>query len=201
MLKPLPERRCADYEELSVRVSSSSTINVRLVVYSVPSRVIGQMLKVRLWDDRLSCYVGSEEVMSCRRVRPAKGKRRARSIDFRHVIGGLVRKPNAFYHATLRNDILPDDEWRRLWQRMCTRLSPQQASRLMVNALKLAAEQKDTSGVAQGVNHLLLEPGEPDLQKLLSYVGAKINGVLPTGVLVQHSLKGYDQLLQKGGPQ
>lgn len=80
MLKPLPERRCADYEDLSVRASSSSTINVKLVVYSVPSRVIGHMLKIRLWDDRLSCYVGSEEVMSCRRVRPAKGKRRARSI-------------------------------------------------------------------------------------------------------------------------
>ncbi len=86
------------------------------------------MLKVRLWDDRLSCYVGSEEVMSCRRVRPAKGKRRARSIDFRHVIGDLVRKPNAFYHAALRNDILPDDEWRQLWQRMCSRLCPQLAS-------------------------------------------------------------------------
>lgn len=201
VLKPLPERRCADYEELSVRASSSSTINVRLVVYSVPSRVIGQMLKVRLWDDRLSCYVGSEEVMSCRRVRPAKGKRRARSIDFRHVIGGLVRKPNAFYHAALRNDILPDDEWRQLWQRMCLRLCPQLASRLMVNALKLAAEQADISRVAQGVNQLLLEPGEPDLQKLLSYVGVKGNGVLPEGTLVQHSLRSYDQLLQKGGLQ
>lgn len=58
-------QRCADYEELSVRVSSSSIINVRHVVYSVPSRLIGQMLKVRQWDDRLSCYVGSDEVMSC----------------------------------------------------------------------------------------------------------------------------------------
>ncbi|MDO7161057.1 IS21 family transposase, partial [Acinetobacter baumannii] len=134
LLKPLPQRRCADYEELSVRVSSSSTINVRHVVYSVPSRLIGQMLKVRLWDDRLSCYVGSDEVMSCQRVRAPKGKRRARSINFRHVIGSLVMKPGAFYHATLRNDILPDDEWRQLWQRMCSRLAPQLASRLMVNA-------------------------------------------------------------------
>jgi len=45
-LKPLPQLRCADYEELSVRVSSSSTINVRHVFYSVPSLLIGQMLKV-----------------------------------------------------------------------------------------------------------------------------------------------------------
>ncbi|MCE0370123.1 IS21 family transposase, partial [Klebsiella pneumoniae] len=201
LLKPLPQRRCADYEELSVRVSSSSTINVRHVVYSVPSRLIGQMLKVRLWDDRLSCYVGSDEVMSCQRIRAPKGKRRARSINFRHVIGSLVMKPGAFYHATLRNDILPDDEWRQLWQRMCSRLAPQLASRLMVNALKLAAEREDISAVAKGLNHLLLEPGEPDLQKLLNWLGVKDKRPLPDGKLVQHSLQGYDNLMRKGGLQ
>ncbi len=73
-LKPLPLRRRADYDELTVRVSSSSTINVRHIIYSVPSRLVGQLLRVRLWDDRLSCYVGSNEVMSCPRVRPEKGQ-------------------------------------------------------------------------------------------------------------------------------
>lgn len=74
-LKPLPLRRSADYDELTVRVSSSSTINVRLVVYSVPSRLVGQLLRVRLWDDRLSCYVGSNEVMSALGSGLKKGKR------------------------------------------------------------------------------------------------------------------------------
>lgn len=138
-LKPLPLRRSADYDELTVRVSSSSTINVRHVIYSVPSRLVGQLLWVRLWDDRLSCYVGINEVMSCPRVRPEKGKTRARRIDFRHVIDSLAKKPGAFCHATLRNDILPDDEWRRLWRRLCNHLEPDMAGRLMVHALKLAA--------------------------------------------------------------
>ncbi len=35
--KPLPLRRSADYDELTVRVSRSSTINVKHVVYSGPS--------------------------------------------------------------------------------------------------------------------------------------------------------------------
>lgn len=134
----LPLRRSADYDELTVRVSSSSTINVRHVIYSVPSRLVGQLLRVRLWDDRLSCYVGSNEVMGCPRVRPEKGKTRARRIDFRHVIDSLAKKPGAFCHATLRNDILPDDEWRRLWRRLCNHLEPEIADRLMVHALKLA---------------------------------------------------------------
>lgn len=120
-----------------MRVSRSSTINVKHVVYSVPSRLVGQLLQVRLWDDRLSCYVGSSEVMSCPRVRPEKGKTRARRIDFRHVIDSLAKKPGAFCHATLRNDILPDDEWRRLWCRLCNHLEPDMAGRLMVHTLKL----------------------------------------------------------------
>lgn len=58
----------------------------------------------------------------------------------------------------------------------------------MVNALKLAAEREDISAVAKGLNQLLQEPGEPDLQKLLSWLGVKDKRPLPDGKLVQYSL-------------
>ncbi len=80
---------------------------------------------------------------------------------------------------------------------MCSRLAPQLASRLMVNTLKLAAEREDISAVAKGLNQLLPEPGEPDLQKLLNWLGVKDKRPLPDGKLVQHSLQGYDNLMQK----
>lgn len=51
------------------------------------------------------------------------------------------------------------------------------------------------------MNHLLLEPGEPDLQKLLNWLGVKDKRPLPDGKLVQHSLQGYDNLMRKGGLQ
>ena len=44
-LKPLPERKTCDYKEERVRVTTSSTIVVKNVIYSVPSRLIGMMLK------------------------------------------------------------------------------------------------------------------------------------------------------------
>ncbi|HBT3123052.1 TPA: hypothetical protein MBF27_005512 [Klebsiella pneumoniae] len=59
----------------------------------------------------------------------------------------------------------------------------------------------DISAVAKGLNHLLLEPGEPDLQKLLNWLGVKDKRPLPDGRLVQHSLQGYDNLMRKGGLQ
>jgi hypothetical protein len=53
MLQELPGRRTADYEETIVTVTSSSGFVLRKVFYSVPSRLIGRRLRVRLYDDRL----------------------------------------------------------------------------------------------------------------------------------------------------
>ncbi len=65
----------------------------------------------------------------------------------------------------------------------------------------MAAEREDISAVAKGLNQLLLEPEEPDLQKLLNWLGEKDKRPLPIGKLVQHSLQGYDNLMQEGGLQ
>ncbi|MDP3379259.1 MAG: peptidyl-prolyl cis-trans isomerase, partial [Brevundimonas sp.] len=48
-LKPLPDRRTSDYEEHILPVTSSSTFVLRKVFYTVPSRLIGHRLRVRLY--------------------------------------------------------------------------------------------------------------------------------------------------------
>ncbi len=52
-LRPLPLDRVADFAELTVKVTRSATIEVRRVVYTVPSRLIGQRLRIHLHHDRL----------------------------------------------------------------------------------------------------------------------------------------------------
>lgn len=99
--------------------------------------------------------MASESIKGEYAVRPEKGKTRTRRIDFRHVIDSLAKKPGAFCHAMLRNDILPDDEWRKLWRRLCNHLEPEMAGRLMVHALKLAAGYDDISVVARGMDQRL----------------------------------------------
>jgi hypothetical protein len=56
-LQPLPVERFADYEPVVARVRSTSTIEVRSVTYSVPSRLIGQQLTVHLRHDRLDLFL------------------------------------------------------------------------------------------------------------------------------------------------
>src|SRR5690242_7345599 len=50
-LQALPARRTTDYEETIVTVTSTSGFTLKKVFYSVPSRLIGHRLRVRLYDE------------------------------------------------------------------------------------------------------------------------------------------------------
>ena len=57
-LQELPDRRTSDYEQVTVRVTCSGGFTLRKVFYTVPSRLIGHRLRVRLYDDRLDVFIG-----------------------------------------------------------------------------------------------------------------------------------------------
>ena len=79
LLQPLPKYRVPDYEVLTARVSRYSTIDVRCVLYTVPSRLIGRQLELHLYHNQIVGYLGKQVVVELPRVRvSSKGKRRAR---------------------------------------------------------------------------------------------------------------------------
>ncbi len=63
-LQLLPDRRTSDYEEIVVTVTSTSSFTLKKVFYSVPSRLIGHRLRVRLYDDRLDLFIGGTKGLS-----------------------------------------------------------------------------------------------------------------------------------------
>jgi hypothetical protein len=65
----LPPRRTTDYEEVLVSVTSHSGFTLRKVFYMVPSRLIGHKLSVRVYDDRLECFLGSTQILTLHRGR------------------------------------------------------------------------------------------------------------------------------------
>lgn len=68
-LQALPQQRTADYEETIVTVTSSSGFTLRRVFYTVPSKLIGHRLRVRLYDDRLEVFIGGTQLMTLTRAR------------------------------------------------------------------------------------------------------------------------------------
>jgi hypothetical protein len=138
-LKPLPERKACDYTEERARVTSSSTIAIKKVTYSVPSRLIGMIIKVHLYDDRLECYVGGDPVATIRRLRKHKA---SHLIDYRHVIGTLVRKPQAFRNYIYRDQMFPTFAFRQAWECLDKELDSRKACQEYVKILHEAARSE-----------------------------------------------------------
>ncbi len=67
LLQPLPAQRTCDYEETRVYVTTTCGFVLRKVFYTVPSRLIGHHLRVRLYDDRLELFLGSTALMTLQR--------------------------------------------------------------------------------------------------------------------------------------
>ena len=84
-LRPLPASWLALCRELRVRVSRFSTIQVLRNTYSVPSRLIGTKLLVRVRSEVLEVYRGTVHLLSMPRLLGI-GQHR---IDYRHVIWSL----------------------------------------------------------------------------------------------------------------
>lgn len=197
-LQPLPKYRSCDYELLSARVSRYSTIDVRCILYTVPSRLIGRQLDLRLYHDRIVGYIGNHQVVELPRIRASsKGKRRARCINYRHVIEGLRRKPRAFLYCTWRDDLLPNDHYRRLWQQIKDRFELDSAAVLIVEALYIAATQDKALAVAGYLDEQLAE-GRLTLVGLRQHFQLLTGTKMPTVSVKQHALSSYDQLLSPG---
>jgi hypothetical protein len=195
-LQALPTHSSVDYEILSVRVTCHSTITVRCVLYTVPSRLIGQRLSIHLYHDRLLGFLNQKPVLTLGRVYPQKSsdKRRARSVDYRHVIDSLRRKPRAFLGYKWREDLLPNDSYRRIWQGLQEKFKPYEACRLMVEALYLAASL-DKEYVVGLWLETRLRDATLTLQALQKQFAVIPAAPLTVNTVEQHSLIPYDQLL------
>ncbi len=138
-LQPLPTTVLAPCQEVRVMVSQFSTIQIKANVYSVPSRLIGTSLLVRLKAETLEGYVGSTVAFTIPRL---IGKQQHR-IDYRHVIWSLVRKPGAFAAYRYRDDLFPTTTFRLAYDRL-TSSGVERADRDYVRLLHLAASTSES---------------------------------------------------------
>jgi len=193
-LQALPLRRTRDYSELVVRVTTSSTITVRCVTYTVPSRLIGERVRVHLYDDRVQAFVGGTLAVEMPRTYPLPGKRRARQVDYRHVIESLVKKPRAFRASIFREELLPSASYRRAYEVFTERLNADAACKLIVGVLALAARNDCEGALGEYLDGALARGELPTLLELQRRFGPP---PVPTPVvqISQHALKSYDTLL------
>jgi hypothetical protein len=165
-LKTLPPRRTDDFEEVLVTVTRSGGFFLRRVFYTVPSRLIGHRLRVRLYDDRLECFLGGTLVQTLRRGRRIDGNRRGHVVDYRHIIHALRRKPMALLNLVYREQLFPREAYRHTWDALITVLPARNACRAMVGLLALAHDRACEAELAMELAEILAAGELPDLAEL-----------------------------------
>lgn len=153
-LAAMPETRIADladYRELMVSVRNDGTIRVNKMVYSVPCRLIGVKLLARIGENEIALLAGAREVA---RLPLSRGDRGA-VIDFRHLIGHLLRKPGAFAGYRWREELFPSLVYRAAYDRL--ERAGGDADKRYLEVLKLAADEGQ-SAVENALEQLLATP-------------------------------------------
>lgn len=134
-MKPVAVDPLPEFTEVVVGVTSWSTIRVLLNTYSVPSRLIGEQVRVRIWDDRLEVFYANKVELVIPRLTGRAGHR----IDYRHVIWSLVQKPGAFERYRYREDLFPTLVFRKAYDALQQAMPGRVAEVQYLRILHLAA--------------------------------------------------------------
>ena len=193
-LRSLPGQRTADFEETIVTITSSGGFTLRKVFYTVPSRLIGHRLRVRLYDDRLDLFIGGTALMTLTRGRVTANGKHAHVVDYRHVIHALRRKPMALLNLVYRDQLFPRDAYRRTFDRLLEKLPEKSACRLMVDLLALAHERGCEADLAAILADDLAANQLPDMAALRERF-APDPAALPEVAVHLAPLSDYEELL------
>jgi uncharacterized protein YozE (UPF0346 family) len=197
-LSALPPRRTNDFEESQVIVTSSGGFTLRKVFYTVPSRLIGHRLRVRLYDDHLAVLIGSTPLMTLTRGRAHKNGKHGHVVDYRHVIHALRRKPMALLNLVYRDQLFPREAYRRTFDTLLEHIEQRAACRLMVDLLALAHERACEAELAVCLADDMAAKRLPDLEQLQSRFAPDPQSIPEVHVQLG-SLRDYDALLAGPG--
>ena len=161
-LQCLPPAPAPEYVNYRARVRKWSTIQAAGRTYTVPSRLIGKEVQIRLYADYLEVYYKGAFVELMERI---KGEREAR-VDYRHIIGSpgrgrgqaLVRKPGAFARYRFREQMFPTMTFRLTYDAL-KKWRGERADVEYVRILHLAATTMEST--VDSALALLLEAGDP----------------------------------------
>jgi len=190
-MRELNVAKLPEYVEQRVLVSEWSTVRVKHCAYSVPSRLIGEEVRVRLFEERMEVWFVDELQVSCERL---VGRNQHR-VDYRHVIWSLVRKPGAFQRYVYRDDLFPTVVFRRAYDALQTPHRGTKGDLDYLRILHLAATTMESE--VEAALHLLLEENARiDVDTVKALVAPKMSPPVASLPAPSVDLHAYDRLLE-----
>ena len=193
-LRPLPARRTTDYEEVTVRVTSSGGFILRKVFYTVPSRLIGHHLRVRLYDDRLELFLGGSALPTLPRGRASSSGSRGHVVNYHHVIHSLRKKPMALMGLVYRDQLFPRRVFGDMFAVLLEQTDEKTACRMTVDLLALAHDRGCETALAAQLEEDLRQKRQPDMAALRALFNPPAD-TLPEVEVQLADLSSYDRLV------
>jgi hypothetical protein len=191
VLRRLPANRLESYKRLRVKVGPSSAIRVNHNTYSVNSRLIGELVEIRLYVEHLEVWYSQRCLEKIPRLRGENGHH----INYRHIIDWLVRKPGAFENYRYRSDLFPTHRFRMAYDYLRGK-SPGQASKEYLKILHLAASENETT-VDNVLYQLVNQDKEITAQTVKDLIESGQQLLSPKDIVIADvDIKSYDLLLE-----
>jgi hypothetical protein len=190
-MRELEVAKLPEYVEEDVRVSEWSTARIKHCAYSVPSRLIGEWVRVRIFEDKIEIRYADELELACARLR---GRNLSR-IDYRHVIWSLVCKPGGFARYVYREEMFPSLVFREAYDAIQAARPGTKGDLEYLRILHLAASTMEAD-VAAALT-LLQMSGKPiSADAVKAMVAAPASIAVPTLAPTTVDLADYDALLE-----
>jgi hypothetical protein len=193
-LRPLPARRTTDYEEVRLPVTSTGGFTLRKVFYTVPSRLIGHHLRIRLYDDRLELFLGGTLLMTLPRGRAFRDGSHGHVVNYHHVIHSLRKKPMALMGLVYRDQLFPRQAFRDTFTSLLEQVGEKVACRIMVDLLALAHDRGCEAELAELLEEDLRQNRTPDIPTLRALFGPS-KDALPVVEVQLADLGSYNRLV------
>jgi hypothetical protein len=192
-LQPLPVYKTTDYEVKSIPVTNLGLVRIKQLQYSVPSQLCGHTVTFHIYQHRIKAYLGATFLYEFIR-RYQNPKQKPYVIDYKHMIASLLKKPNAFRRCKYRNELLPNDHYRTIWQHLEQTEAKDVAAKMMLRLLKLAAEYHCEVELAHQVLQCIDSKQSIHIPSLERLFNTRIPN-MPALECTQHTLAEYDDLL------
>ena len=186
-LKPLPEKGFHEATLLKVCVTPDSLIHVLGVVYSVPSRLIGNWLKIYAYRDELELFLSGTLILKLPRIEAGM------LINYRHLIDSLIRKPGAFENYQYRSSLFPNLTFRKAYD-VLKGSGIGSVSKRYCELLYLA-KMEGEEVITETIN-VLLEAEEIPLKDKIKSLIVPVQKLPEAGRVERPLLEVYDELLK-----
>jgi hypothetical protein len=193
LLGRLPPNRIDSCKRLRVRVGPSSTIRANHNVYSVHSRLIREMIEVRLYMERLEIWYAQKRIETLPRLRGENNHH----IQYRHIIDWLVRKPGAFENYRYRDALFPTHRFRMAYDWLAENKSSKSVKEYL-GILHLAARRNEGM-VDYALGSLIDEEKAISIESVESIMDSLEKIPSPVEITIEQvDLGVYDALLNTG---